>query len=210
MNTVRRLAKWSGPLVGATFLSGVFGAIAIADRRFPRLGSADADVKQYYEANPWSAIISAAGQITSAASLFAFALAVDRFATRVNSPASARVANAIGGGTAAIALGYSAASTARLGAADRMDPGTAAMLSRRAFVAGGPVHGIGFGIMVGALTATGARSGVLTRPTATLGAVAGVAGISCPAYFLAEPAGWLIPIGRFSGLAFIALAGRKL
>jgi hypothetical protein len=31
-----------------------------------------------------------------------------------------------------------------------------------------------------------------------------------PLYFVAEPAGWLIPVGRFSGLIVLGIAGVRL
>ncbi|MEU0092447.1 hypothetical protein [Kribbella sp. NPDC006257] len=94
--------------------------------------------------------------------------------------------------------------------ADRMAVDESVALSRRAFVAGGPAHGLGFGVMTAALTAAGSGNGALGPQLTGLGIVASVAGILCPSYFAAETAGWLIPIGRFSGLALLAIGGKKL
>lgn len=38
----------------------------------------------------------------------------------------------------------------------------------------------------------------------------GVAGLLAPLYLAAEPAGWLIPLGRFSGLLISGIAGVQL
>jgi hypothetical protein len=210
MTAASRVLRWTGPLTGAIFLGGVFGAIKLADRRFPKLGSPPQEVKDYYVANPRSAILSATGQAASATSLIAFVCAFDRIARCDDHRRWVRVANAIGGGSAAAALSLSAITTARLRRADRMAVDESVALSRRAFVAGGPAHGVGFGVMTAALTAAGSSNGALGSRLTGLGIVASVAGILCPSYFAAETAGWLIPIGRFSGLALLAIGGKKL
>jgi hypothetical protein len=84
---------------------------------------------------------------------------------------------------------------------------SAAKLARRAFVAGGPIHGVGFGVLTGALALAGLRTGELPRPVALLGLVSAASGILSPLYFVKESAGWLIPIGRFSGLVVSGIAG---
>jgi len=202
-------AAWSGPLMGATFLTGVFGGTALAGSPFPRPGSPDPAFRDYYEQNPSSAVLSAAGQLASTACLAQFALTVDDLARRSGSPWF-RAANAAGAAVALAGLGASGATTARLRGPARHDPATAARLARRSFVAGGPVHGVGFGLMTGVLALTGRQAGILGPGAARLGLVSAGAGMLCPAYFLAEPAGWLIPVGRFTGLAVAAAAGRRL
>jgi hypothetical protein len=77
-------------------------------------------------------------------------------------------------------------------------------------VAGGPVHTVGFGILVGALGLAGLRTGELPRPLAVAGLASAAASVASPLYFLAEPAGWLIPAGRFSGLLVSGIAGVRL
>jgi len=42
------------------------------------------------------------------------------------------------------------------------------------------------------------------------GLASAAASLASPLYFLAEPAGWLIPAGRFSGLAVGGIAGVRL
>ncbi len=202
-------AAWSGPLTGATFLTGVFGGIVLADSPFPRPGSPNSAFRDYYERNPSSAVMSAAGQLASTACLAQFALTVNHLARRVGSP-WLRIANAAGAAVAVAGLAASGVTTAQLRGPARHDPARAARLARRSFVAGGPVHGVGFGLMTGALALAGRQAGVLGPGAARVGLVSASAGMLCPAYFLAEPAGWLIPVGRFTGLAVVAAAGRRL
>jgi len=84
------------------------------------------------------------------------------------------------------------------------------MLHRRAFVAGGPVHGAGFGVLVGALGLAGLRTGALPRPLAITALASAAAGLLSPLYFVMEPAAWFIPAGRFSGLLVSGIAGARL
>ncbi len=198
-----------GPLVGASFLAGVFGGIARAEGKFPRPGSTDAQVREYYERNTTSAKLSATGQLISTLALARFAVTVDHTA-RESGSGWLRVANALGSGIAVAALGTSGVTTARLSGPARHDEALAARLVRRAFLAGGPVHGFGFGLMTGALALAGVRTGELGPGIVKTGLVSAAAGLASPSYFAAEPAGWLIPIGRFSGLAVVAAAGVRL
>jgi hypothetical protein len=81
-------------------------------------------------------------------------------------------------------------------------------LHRRAFLAGGPTHGVGFGLLLGALGL--ARGGDLPRPLATAALAAAIPNLLSQLYLLAEPAGLLIPLGRFPGLVISGIAGARL
>jgi hypothetical protein len=78
------------------------------------------------------------------------------------------------------------------------------------FAAGGPVHGAGFGVLVGALGLAGLRTGELPRPLAIAGLVSATAGLLSPLYFVTDHAVWFIPGGRFSGLLVSGIAGTLL
>ena len=90
------------------------------------------------------------------------------------------------------------------------DDDDAAKLARREFMAGGPVHGVGFGVLTGALALAGLRTGELPRPVAITGLVSAASSLLSPLYFVWEPAGWLIPAGRFPGLLVSGVAGVRL
>ena len=201
----------SGLLAGASFIAGVAGAMALADDPYPRPGSEPAQVRRYFGRNSGPARLSAAGQAISAASLVQFTASVARLAGRAGRGSRALQAAAVAGGglaagSLAAAAGYAAALT---GPAGDSDAG-AATLARRAFVAGGPVHTAAFGVLVGALGLAGLRAGELPRPLAIAGLASAVASVASPLYFVAEPAGWLIPAGRFSGLVVSGVAGVRL
>ena len=76
--------------------------------------------------------------------------------------------------------------------------------------AGGSSTALAFGLLVGALGVAGGRTGVLPRGVATAALASGAAGLLTPLYLLAEPGGWLIPVGRFSGLVLSGFAGIRL
>jgi hypothetical protein len=201
----------SGPLAGASFIAGVAGAMALADDPYPRPGSEPAQVRRYFGGNAGPARLSAAGQAVSAASLVGFTVSVARLAGRSGRGSRALQAAAVAGGglaagSLAAAAGYAAALT---GPAGDSDAG-AATLARRAFVAGGPVHTAAFGVLVGALGLAGLRTGELPRPLAIAGLASAAASLLSPLYFVAEPAGWFIPAGRFSGLVVSGIAGVRL
>lgn len=71
-------------------------------------------------------------------------------------------------------------------------------------------HAVGFGVLVGALGPAGLRTDELPRPLAVAGLASAAASLLSPLYFVAEPAGWLIPVGRFSGLLVSGIAGVQL
>jgi hypothetical protein len=201
----------SGLLAGASFVAGVAGAMALADDPYPRPGSEPARIRRYFGRNPGPARLSAAGQALSAASLVRFTASVARLAGRSGRASRALQAAAVaGGGLAAGSLaGAAGYATALTGPAGDSDAG-AATLARRAFVAGGPVHTAAFGVLVGVLGLAGLRSGELPRPLAVAGLASAAASVASPLYFVAEPAGWLIPAGRFSGLVVSGIAGVRL
>jgi hypothetical protein len=201
----------SGPAAGVSFVAGVAGAMALADDPYPRPGADPDQIRRYFTRNTGPARFSAAGQAISAISLVRFTASVARLAGRSGRGSRAlRAAAVAGGGLAAGSLAVSSACAAALtGPAGRQDA-SAAALARRGFIAGGPVHTVGFGVLVGALALAGRRTGELPRPLAIAGLASAGASLLSPLYFVAEPAGWFIPAGRFSGLLVSGIAGVRL
>ena len=201
----------SGVLAGVSFVAGVAGAMALADVPYPRPGADAAQVKRYFTHNAGPARLSVAGQTVSALALGRFTASVARLAGRSGRGSRALQGAAVaGGGLATASLAAAAACAAALTTrADRPETDAAALV-REAFVAGGPVHTVGFGVLVGALGLAGLRTGELPRPLAVAGLASAAASLLSPLYFLAEPAGWLIPAGRFSGLLVSGIAGARL
>jgi hypothetical protein len=201
----------SGVVAGVSFVAGVAGAMALADLPYPRPGSGPEQIRRYFAQNAGPARLSATGQALSAGALVQFTASVARLAGRSGRGSRALQAAAVaGGGLAAASLATAAACAAALTGPPGRDDAGAAALARRGFVAGGPVHTVGFGVLVGALGLAGLRTGELPRPLAIAGLASAATSLLSPLYFLAEPAGWFIPAGRFSGLLVSGIAGTRL
>jgi hypothetical protein len=201
----------SGALAGGSFVGGVAGAMALADSPYPRPGSEPAEILRYFRGNAGAARLSVVGQLISAASLARFTASVARLATRSGQGSRGLQAAAlVGGGLAAASLATSALLSAALTGRQGEQESSAVALHRLMFAAGGPVHGAGFGVLVGSLGLAGLRTGELPRPLALAGLASAAAGLLSPLYFVAEPAAWLIPVGRFSGLLVSGIAGARL
>jgi hypothetical protein len=198
----------TGPLAGASFIGGVAAAMALADSPYPRPGAEPAEVRRYFRGSPGAARVSVVGQLISAVSLARFTASVANLAAR--SGRGSRAVAVAGGGTAAASLAASALLSAALtGGRGEQEP-SAAALHKWGFIAGGPVHGVGFGVLVGALGLAGLRTGELPRPLALACLASAATGVLSPLSLISKPAMWFIPAGRFSGLLVSGIAGATL
>ena len=201
----------SGTLAGVSFVGGVAGAMALADSPYPRPGSESAEIRRYFRENSGAARLSEVGQLISAASLARFAASAARLAGRSGRGSRGlQVAALAGGGLAAASLAASALLSAALTGRRGEQDASAVALHKLMFAAGGPVHGAGFGVLIGSLGLAGLRTGELPRPLALAGLASAAAGSLSPLYFVWEPAAWFIPAGRFSGLLVSGIAGVRL
>jgi hypothetical protein len=201
----------SGLLTGVSFIAGVGGGVALANSPFPRPGTKPSEVSRYFTENARSARLSATGQLVSTAALARFTASVARLAARSGEGSRGLKAAALaGGGLAVVSLATSGLHTLALSGRWGKDDDSAGKLAHRGFAFGGPIHGVGFGVLTGALALAGLRTGELPRPVAIAGLVSAASGLLSPLYFLKEQAGWLIPIGRFSGLLVSGIAGVRL
>jgi hypothetical protein len=201
----------SGALVGISFIGGAGGGVALADHPYPRPGSTPAEIRRYFGESSIPGRLSATGQFISAAALIRFTASVAKLAGRAGPEARKLRATAMaGGGLAAASLATSAACAAALTGPRGQHDASATALHRRGFIAGGPVHGAGFGALVGALSLAGLRTGELSRPLTTAGLAAAAAGLLSPLYLVTERAALLIPAGRVTGLLVSGIAGVRL
>jgi hypothetical protein len=200
----------SGPLAGISFIAGVAAAASLSDSPYPRPGAQPEDVRRYFRGSPGAARVSVVGQLISAASLVRFTASVAKLAGLSNRGSRGLRAAAVGGGAlAAMSLTTSALCAAAL-TGSRGEHDASAALHQLMFAAGGPVHGAGFGVLVGALGLAGLRTGELSRPLAIACLTSATAGVLSPLYFATEKAVWFIPAGRFSGLVVSGIAGARL
>ena len=127
----------SGPLVGATFLGGVAGAMSLSDSPYPRPGAHPADIRRYFRGNRGAARVSVVGQLLSAASLARFSASVAKLAARSGGGSRGLRAAAVGGGgIAAASLATSALCAAALSGSRGERDDSAAALHRLMFAAG--------------------------------------------------------------------------
>jgi hypothetical protein len=167
--SLRDPGAMSGLLTGVSFIAGVGGALALADSPYPRPGSEPAEVRRYFTENSRSARLSATGQFVSTTALAWFTASVAQLAGRLGRGSRGLQAAAIaGGGLAAASLASSGLCALALSGRWGKDDDGAAMLARRAFAAGGPIHGAGFGVLTGVLAISGLRTGELPRPVAIM------------------------------------------
>jgi hypothetical protein len=201
----------SGLLAGLSFIGGIGGANALADRPYPRPRSTPNQVRQYFTQNAGPTRLSAAGQAISAVSLARFSASVARLAGRAGRGSRAlQTAAVVGGALAATSLAASAGYTAALSGRWGRREASAVALARREFLAGGVLHGPAFGILLGVLGLAGLRTGELPRPVAVTALASASACLLSPLYFVAEPLAWFIPAGRFPGLIVSGIAGVRL
>jgi len=196
----------SGILAGISFVCGVAGAMALADSPYPRPCSEPAEIRRYFRGNFGAARLSVVGQLISAASLARFTASVARLAERPGRGSRGLRAATLAAASLTASALLSAALSGRRGEQDA----SAAALHKLMFAAGGPVHGVGFGVLIGSLGLAGLRTGELPRPLALAGWASAGTGLLSPLYFVWQPAAWFIPAGRFSGLLVGGIAGVRL
>src|SRR5215218_3671028 len=156
-----------GVLTGLSFIGGLATGLSLADAPFPQPGADIKDVQRFFQGDAGPERINVSGQLLSAASLAVFSASVARLAGRAGRGSRALQAMAItGGALASLSLAASATAAAALTAGPGRDQDRARSLHRLVFAAGGPVHGAGLALLVGALGLAGLRSGALPRPLA--------------------------------------------
>jgi hypothetical protein len=166
---LRDRGAMSGLLTGLNFVAGVGGGAALADSPYPRPGSEPSEAARYFTENASSARLSA-GQLVSSAAMARFTASVAKLAARSREGSQGLKAAAIAGGAlAAVSLGTSGLHTLALSGRRGKEDEGAAMLAQRSFTFGGPIHGVSFGVLTGALALAGLRTGELPRPVAIAG-----------------------------------------
>jgi len=203
--------RWaiSGLLAGVTFIGAIAGGIKLAEGRPPRPGSDVEGVRKYWGGSKNAVRYSTTVQLISVGWLARFVLSVVKLTKRSRNKALTAAA-AYGGALAVGSLAASATTSMLLTGKAREDDEKALRMANGQFALGGPIHGVGFGLLTAALALAGEQTGDLPKPVVVAGLVSAATGIASPLYFLWEPAGWLIPIGRFPGLIVSGIAGVKL
>jgi hypothetical protein len=201
----------SGPLAGVSFIASLVALNAFAQAPYPTPGADAAVIRRYFAEEHRAARMGAAAQLACAASLAAFTRSVASLAARVPHGARGlRAASAAGGALAATSLATSALTTMTLTTARAERDAQADELYRLMFVTGGPVHGVGLGLLVGSLGVAGLRTGELPRRLSKTAVASSVVGALSPLALVAKPGLLFIPLGRLSALAVSGIAGVRL
>jgi hypothetical protein len=203
----RDLRGWAGPAAGLSFIAGVAGAAARASDPYPRPWATVPEVQRYFTNNRTAARTSVAGQLICAAALSVFSTTVCQ--APAHNPTQARAARTAGA-LAAASLALSATCSLLLTTTQGRDPDTARRLHRLGFAAGGPLHTVAFGALVGTLGLDASGPYAPGRVLRTASLVAAATGALSPLYYLARPFGFLIFASRLIGLGAIAAAGVRL
>jgi hypothetical protein len=201
----------SGALAGVSFVGGLATGLSLADAPFPRPGADVKDIQRFFIGSAGPERINVTGQLLSAASLAQFSMSVARLAGRAGRGSKAlRAAAIVGGALATASLATSAAAAAALTAAPGRDQERARSLHRFVFTAGGPVHGAGLALLLGALGLAGLRTGVLPRPLAIAALTSAGIDALAPVVLAVPEAALVIPAGRFPTFIVLGLAGVRL
>jgi hypothetical protein len=201
----------SGVLSGVSFVGGLATGLSLADAPFPRPGANARDIQRFFLDNAGPERINLTGQLLSAASLARFSVSVARLAGRAGRGSRALRAAAIAGGVLACgSLAASATAAAALTAAPGRDEGRVRRLHRFLFNAGGPVHGAGLALLLGALGVAGLRTGALPRPLAVAALTAAGVDALAPVALAVPGAALVVPAGRFPTFVVLGVSGVRL
>lgn len=201
----------SGLISGVTFVAGVDAGVASSKAPYPLPGSDADEIRRYFRDNASSGRLSAAGQLVSAATLAHFTTSVIRLTRRAAPTSRALPATALIGGISAVAsLTASGLYAAALTTARSDSDAAAVAMHRRAFLAGGVAHGVGFALLVGVIGLAGSRTGDIPPAAGKLAIGSAIAGLLTPLYLVNKSLAWLIPASRFTGLIVTGLTAARL
>jgi hypothetical protein len=199
-----------GLLAGLGFFGGIAAAKATEKSEYPRPGSSPEVVQNYFTESATPARMSVAGLAVSTWGLAKFTGAVARLSGRSGAGSRALAAAAVaGGGFAVVTQAVSAMATAANTSKDN-HPQTTADLRQVSYLVGGPVHGVGYGILSGALGVAALKTGRLPKPLAIASVVTAPIGILGPLALLKKEAMMALPIGHMLSLLISGAAGVQL
>lgn len=164
-------------------------------------GSSAEVTRTYYRGSARAVRFNVAWQALSVAAHARYVVAMTRLASQHRThPQALR----------GVVLVASAATQAGLTVPKEQTDSELVATTRRVFVLGGPVHGVANGVLTAATAAAARDRGLLGKSGVAVGLASAAANLSTPAYFRWKPAGWLIPIGRFSSYLLSGVIGVRL
>jgi hypothetical protein len=199
-----------GVLAGLGFFGGIAAAKATEKSPYPVPGSDPETVRKYFTESATSARMSVTGLAISTLALARFTGAVASLSGRNGAGSGWLKAAALAGGTVAVATQTVSAAATALNTSKDNHPQTTADLRHVSWLVGGPVHGVGFGLLSGALGLSGLRTGALPKPLSVAALVAAPIGILGPLALLKKEAAMALPIGHMLSLLVSGASGAAL
>ncbi|MGH3094728.1 MAG: hypothetical protein ACRDMV_01850 [Streptosporangiales bacterium] len=209
--TVTTLNRSRGEVVAAS--TGVLFAIAVIAgvllASAPRPNASPADIQQAFLDNAAAVRMQAFVQTAAAVLLLPFTAVLANLVRTGEGRPSGLTAAIVGGGVLAAAfLMVQSLLTATLATEGISDsPALASALRQLVFYTGGVGHVVWLGFLVGAASVAAHGARALPRWLSTAGIVSGVLSVLSLLSLLVEPAALFIPVGRFSAIVVIAIAG---
>lgn len=203
MNNGRALIYAGLPVVGA-FVAGFAGALLIGEGTYPSPFGEQDQILAWLSGNAPAARLMSITQVVSALALLVFS---SRLAESLRSRGSGVYASVTqsAGAAAAIMLAISAMLEWVAVRPDVLASAPAARLVHDlSFLTGGPGNVAATSLMIGAATLGLTGTGALPNWLRVLGLAVGVVGLASVTSLMSEPAAFLLPIGRFPGLVWIA------
>jgi hypothetical protein len=201
----------SGPAAGVSFAASLIALNALSKARYPMPGVEPAVIRRYFSQEQLAARLGAAAQLTCAGCLAWFTRSVTALAGRAGRGSRGTQAAAVAGGALAVtSLATSALTTVTLTTSRAETDAGAEALYRLMFVTGGPVHGVGLGLLIGSLGVVGLRTDELPRRLSKAALASSVAGALSPLALVGKPGLVFVPLGRLSALVVSGLAGVRL
>jgi hypothetical protein len=201
----------SGPLAGVSFVASLVALNALSKSRYPMPGAEPPAIRRFFSREHKAARLGGAAQLACAACLARFARSVAALAGRATRDSGRlRAASAAGGALASTSLAVSALATVALTTRYAKREECADALYRLMFVTGGPLHGVGLGLLVGALGGAGLHTGELPPRVSKAALASSAAGALSPLALVGPPGIVFVPLGRLSALLIIGVGGVRL
>ncbi|MFI7679827.1 hypothetical protein [Actinophytocola sp. NPDC049390] len=199
-----------GLLAGLGFFGGIAATKATEKSEYPRPGTPPEEVQKYFTESTTAARLSVLGHAVSVSGLARFTGTVAGLAKRAGKGSGALRAAALTGGGFAVATQMLSASSTLLLTSKDNHLQTTKDLREVSYHLGGHLHGVGFGLLTGALGIAGLRSGELPKPVAIASLVASPLGILGPLTLLKKQTMVALPIGHLLSLLVSGAAGVTL
>ncbi|GEB55579.1 DUF4386 family protein [Streptomyces gardneri] len=188
-------------------------AYVVANRATPQPDTPGRDVLRYVRDHGTAINLGAFLLLVTAVLLVPVAAVLSRLVRRGRGQDQGAAAAAVlaGGLLASGALASSAAFTWTLGRLPEEAPADLARaLADLAFLAGGVGYAVSFALLAAGTGLAARRSGLLSRACATTGLVIAAAGLAATLTLLALDFGYLLPVVRFGGTAWLVWAACAL